>query len=392
MTPYLLPFIIPYKLDGIRVIGWTIQKGGRNGEPEKTAYPGVFYKDVRRIGGKRDQKEKSYFIIFKRDGKNVEEHCGYQYRDNMTPSKAAKIRGGRIERRRKSRADIRKAKEAERWTFDKLWAHYLSNRPKAAPSDISRFNTYLKGTIADKRPVDLQNSDLDPIHELLSDKADGTRYSVLQLVNRISTYGKKQNLCQPIQFHIELPKVDSEKTEMLSQKELKSLLNTLHADGGQVAKLMEFALTTGMRKKSMLNLRWEHVNFEQNFIKIVRPKGQPTTTIPMNQAARSLLESMDQETEFVFQELQTRGGNWILIRAHMLKARAGLPDDFRPFHGLRHAFASLLASSGVPLYQVSALLTHRNLQMTARYSHLSDESKQAATDVLDGIINGGAGK
>jgi site-specific recombinase XerD len=72
----------------------------------------------------------------------------------------------------------------------------------------------------------------------------------------------------------------------------------------------------------------------------------------------------------------------------MLKARAGLPDDFRPFHGMRHAFASLLVSEGVQLYQVSQLLTHRNLQMTQRYSHLSDESKQAATNVLDDILNG----
>ena len=344
---------------------------------------------MRRVGGKRDQKEKSYFIIFKTDGRNKEEHVGYQFRDSMTPSKAAKIRGQRIENRRKSRQDIRKAQETERWTFGKLWTHYLSKRPNAAHSDVSRFNTYL-GTIADKMPVDLENSDLDPIHELLKDKAPGTRYAVLQLINRISTYGKKRNLCQPIQFHIELPKVDNEKTEMLSQEELKSLLATLHADGGPVARLMELALTTGMRKKSMLNLKWEHVNFEQNFITIVKPKGQPTTTIPMNQAARDLLQSMDETGDFVFQDLQKRSDGWILIRAHMLKARAGLPDDFRPFHGLRHSFASLLVSEGVELYQVSALLTHRNLQMTQRYAHLSDESKQAASNVLDGIINGGA--
>ena len=362
------------------------------GKRKKTKYVGVFYKEVRRVGGgKKDQKEKSYYILFKKNHKLVEEHVGYQYRDNMTPSKAATIRSQRIENRRKSRADIRKAQEAEQWTFGRLWTHYLSQHPKAAQSDISRFNSYIKRTIADKMPVDLEADDLEPIHELLKDKAPGTQYSVLQLVNRVSTYGKKQNLCRPIQFHIELPKVDNEKTEMLSQKELKSLLNTLHADGGPVAKLMELAATTGLRKKSMLNLQWEHVNFENNFIKIVRPKGQPTTTIPLNQAAKSLLETMDETTEFVFQELQSRSDGWILMRAHMLKARAGLPDDFRPFHGLRHAFASLLASSGVPLYQVSALLTHKNLQMTQRYSHLSDESKQAATEVLDGII-GGAGK
>jgi integrase len=185
-----------------------------------------------------------------------------------------------------------------------------------------------------------------------------------------------------------LPKVEIERTEQLTKKQLKSLLDVLHADGGQVSKLMELAVYTGMRRNEMFNLKWENVNFEHVFIRIMNNKSGKNPTIPMNQAARAVLKSMDETTEFVFQEIQGHSGSWILNRANMLKARAGLPDDFRPFHGMRHAFASLLVSEGVQLYQVSQLLTHRNLQMTQRYSHLSDESKQAATNVLDDILNG----
>jgi integrase len=348
---------------------------------QKTAYPGVFTKDVRRIGGKGT--EKSYYIIFKKDGKNIEEHVGYQYRDNMTPAKASKIRGERIEHRRKSRKQLRQEQAATAWTFQKLWTHYTKKRGEDTinSADKSRYNTYLKETIGNKSPVGLQPSDLDPIHELLRNKADGTKYSVLQLINRISTYGKKQSLCEPIRFFIELPKVDVERTEMLTEKQLKTLLDVLHTDGGPVAKLMELALTTGMRKTEMLDLRWDKVNLEQNFITL-KSKTKTTNSIPFNESAGAVFLSLDTNTEYVFQELRDKGMNWIMARANMLKARAGLPNDFRAFHGMRHAFASLLASKGVELYKVSALLTHKNLAMTQRYAHLSDQSLKDATSVM----------
>ena len=41
-------------------------------------------------------------------------------------------------------------------------------------------------------------------------------------------------------------------------------------------------------------------------------------------------------------------------RINAIKEAAGLPSDFRPMHGLRHVYASLLASSGqVDIYTAS---------------------------------------
>lgn len=70
-----------------------------------------------------------------------------------------------------------------------------------------------------------------------------------------------------------------------------------------------------------------------------------------------------------------------------MKREAGLPGDFRPLHGLRHAFASFLASSGkVDLYTLQKLLTHNSPQMTQRYAHLADEALQRAASVADSIF------
>ena len=57
-------------------------------------------------------------------------------------------------------------------------------------------------------------------------------------------------------------------------------------------------------------------------------------------------------------------------------------------HGLRHVFASRLASSGkVDLYRIQKLLTHKSPQMTQRYAHLSNEVLREASEVMDNIGN-----
>jgi integrase len=69
------------------------------------------------------------------------------------------------------------------------------------------------------------------------------------------------------------------------------------------------------------------------------------------------------------------------------KAAAGLPSDFRPLHGLRHAYASMLASSGqVDMYTLQRLLTHKSPMMTQRYAHLRDETLRKASTLAGDII------
>jgi site-specific recombinase XerD len=70
-----------------------------------------------------------------------------------------------------------------------------------------------------------------------------------------------------------------------------------------------------------------------------------------------------------------------------IKKDAGLPDGFRPLHGLRHVFASMLASSGeVDLYTLQKLLTHKGPSMTQRYAHLRDETLKRASNLAGNIV------
>jgi site-specific recombinase XerD len=57
-------------------------------------------------------------------------------------------------------------------------------------------------------------------------------------------------------------------------------------------------------------------------------------------------------------------------------------------HDLRHTYASVLASAGLSLPVIGALLGHSQPATTARYSHLFDDPLRAATERAGAIIAG----
>ena len=78
-------------------------------------------------------------------------------------------------------------------------------------------------------------------------------------------------------------------------------------------------------------------------------------------------------------------GRRVAIR---VRDKAGLPKDFRPLHGLRHSFASRIASSGeVDMYRLQTLMTHKEPKMTQRYAHLADEAMKKAADVAAKVMS-----
>ena len=67
----------------------------------KTNYPGIFFREGQRLGGRGI--EKIYYIVFKdKDGKVIEEKAGRQYSDDMTPARASTIRSEMIDGKRLS--------------------------------------------------------------------------------------------------------------------------------------------------------------------------------------------------------------------------------------------------------------------------------------------------
>jgi integrase len=142
--------------------------------------------------------------------------------------------------------------------------------------------------------------------------------------------------------------------------------------------LVQFALSTGLRRGEQFGLLWKHVNRTQRVIRLPRSKSGSARALPVNTTALEVLDRWTgRHPERVF---PVNAKNFVRRVFVPALDDAGIAD-FR-WHDLRHTFASRLVMRGVPLTAVQQLLGHRTLAMTLRYAHLAPGFLHDAVAVL----------
>ena len=367
-------------------------------ERHKTSYPGVFYRLVERVGGKGF--EKIYYAVWKENGTTREAKIGSEFRDAMTPARASKIRGDFIEGERLTPVEKR-AKAAANMNVAELWEAYSKTMTKkrsrqSASVDFGR----MPPEIANKKPFELTTQMVAKWDQQMQEAglAAQTRRLSLDLLGRLIKWGVKNEHCEPtVKLTITLPKLDNKKTEVLSDEQMSSLMKALDADHDQIsANAVRVAALTGIRRSALLSLEWRDIDFQNGFV-VLRgeaAKSGKTERIPMSSSVQAIFEELrdshirpDGPLIWPTREGTKRSG---LPRdfVRRIRERADLPENFRFLHGLRHNFASRLASSGrVDLYTLQHLLTHESPEMTQRYAHLMDEAMRRAASVVDDVMN-----
>jgi integrase len=377
------PFAVPH----IDFLFFMEVRGMPSRERFKTKYPGVFYV-------LSDQGEKFFRIRYRKDTKLIEENAGHQIKNDMTAAKAATIRAERIKGHKPSNQEKREAVRAKesRWTIDKLWEEYKRQKTifKGKGPDENRYLKYIKPSFENKEPKDIIPMDVDRVRLSMFKKklSPQTVKLTLALLRRICNFGYMKRLSSPLSFSIEIPKVNNIKTEDLTTEQLTALLKAIEADKHpQAGNLMLLALYTGMRRGEMFRLKWKHIDFKKGFINLVDPKGGKDQPIPLNNSAKKLLKSIKEANEYVFPGRSGKQRTDIHKHVNAIRDAAGLPKSFRALHGLRHVFASGLASSGqVDLFTIQQLLTHKDPKTTQRYAHLRDETLKRASNVAGALI------
>lgn len=233
--------------------------------------------------------------------------------------------------------------------------------------------------------------------------APTTVENCLELIRRLANFGAENDFCPGPPKKIRLRQIDNEKTEDLTPDQIADLLKACDEDPNQdVADMIRLALTTGLRRGSLFKLAWKHVNFQKDVVKIKsiettgrHSKGGKQIRIPLSPIAKKILEARAAVADLSFSPYVFPGRDGGIRHdpgkaARRIVKAAGLPDDFRPLHGQRHAFASNLANTGeVDLYQIGKLLAHspNSPTMTQRYSHLRDEALKKAAGLMSNIVS-----
>ena len=361
-----------------------------------TDYKGVYY--IWGEGITPGKMQKIFYIRYRKDGKPVDEKAGRQIEDAMTPARASIVRAERISGKRPTNEERREQIEEMKaqanrivWTVAKVWDEYAKVKPDITGlrNDHSIFRKHLQPEFGDKTFEEISQLDVDRLRiKMARNLKPQTVKNVLAILKRLHFFAVDRRLSTGLAFRIKMPKVNNLKTEFLTEVELNRLLKAIEEDPHPYAgKLLLIALYTGLRRGEIVNLQWLDIDFERNLLRIRSPQGGNDATLPLNQAAKSVFESLPRnDLGFVFPG-RTGHLHSVYKMISAIRNKAGLPQDFRPFHGLRHHFASMLASSGkVDLYTLQKLLTHKTPYMTQRYAHLRDEALRKASELAGQLV------
>lgn len=401
------------------------------GRAKVKGYRGIFF--IESVSPATGKPDKIYYIRYKRNGKLIEEKAGRASVDGMTAAAANAIRADRMRGKEPTNTERRAAEREirERWTIDRLWEEWKKANAdkKSLYRDDVRYKKHLRPIFGSMEAAEVTPLGVDRLRIFLlkgkvphapgrawnpeakrrkdesAEKrkagaersakrmeakpyAVSTVVSIMSLLRRIASFGEKRRMCPGLTFKVPIPKGAKEKTEGMTQEQIERYIVTC-ADwpDPQAGAFQLLALYTGLRRGELQKLRWEDVDLDRDFVRLVAPKGSVDLTIPLSAVAVALLRDHphDGDNPFVFAGAKggPRGLRQIAESSRAIRDAAGLPKDFRPCHGLRHTFASHLASSGVvDLYTVQRLLGHKSPLMTQRYAHLKDETLRRAANVM----------
>lgn len=208
-------------------------------------------------------------------------------------------------------------------------------------------------------------------------------------VNRI-TSALSTILTELRQNGIEAPNVEFKRQKesrgrvsYFREEEVDALLRAAagERDGLLLHDCIIFAIKTGCRQGEMLGLLDSDVDVEKRTILFRDTKNGRDHWIKMHEDLVPVMERRLQYriSSYVFDWLNK---DQLLRSFKQAKRNAGLPEDDRVWHTLRHSVATWLCERQVPLRTVMGVLNHRCIETTLRYAKASDRAVASAIDLL----------
>ena len=150
---------------------------------------------------------------------------------------------------------------------------------------------------------------------------------------------------------------------------------------------IKLLIFTGARKGEILGLKWEWIDFERGEVRLPDSKTEAKILIYLPPPALAVLAELPRIAGNPHVIVGQKAGTQLVNLEETwrpIRATAGL-DGVR-LHDLRHAFASVAASSGMGLPIIGKMLGHTQEATTHRYAHLASDPVKAAAAAVAGKI------
>lgn len=279
------------------------------------------------------------------------------------------------------------------------YAADVTNGQPSASTTLSQFRAILAVLDGSRPMADLTNADLMRLVAVRrAEVSDSTVNRQLQALGRALRHMEKIHGATMPAIDIKaLQRAEpEERVRELQLAEQERLLQHLRLD---LHPLVKFALMTGARLSTIIELRWSDIDLDTGRM-VFRLKGARTMRFPISAEIRAMLTTLPRSDQvadrpFVFTYLdhsskkkprrRIRQNSHVFndFRAAMAAAEI---DDFR-FHDLRHTFATRLLRQTGNIKLVSRLLGHTTVETTSRYAHVLDGDLADALDDFSVLMN-----
>src|SRR6516162_4857791 len=271
-----------------------------------------------------------------------------------------------------------------------LVEHAEAKRKSSTAAEYRRLlKKIILPVLAKRKVADVTRADVTKLHHTnraAPYQANRVLAVLRKMFNLAERWGLRPDGSNPCR-HVE--KFTEKKRErMLSSAELARLGDALAAyDGspyaGPAVKLLVF---TGARLGEVLGLKWKWIDFERGEARLPDSK-TGAKTIHLPPPALAVLAEVRQLEGNPYVIVGAKPGAALVNLEKPWRAIRGAAalDDVR-LHDLRHAFASIAASSGLGLPIIGKMLGHSQPATTARYAHLASDPVKAAAAAVAGKI------
>jgi integrase len=294
--------------------------------------------------------------------------------------------------------DARDAEDDAPTVADLLERYEQDHLPRKAVrshSEDKALGRILAAKLGEAKVAAVRHQDVDRLHREI------TRAGTPIRANRVASLGSRlwslalrwgwaeSNVWQGIERNAE-----TRRQRYLTPAELQRLGAVLDAHPEQQsANAIRLLLLTGARRGEVLGATWDQFDLERGVW--TKPSAQTKTRkehrVPLSAPALQILIGMqakagDRSPYLLPGTTPDKHQTDLKHFWASVCKRAGIAGA--RVHDLRHTHASILASSGLSLPIIGAMLGHTQPGTTARYSHLMDDPLRAAAEKVGAVWTG----
>ncbi len=351
---------------------------------------------------------KMYMIKYKRHGKTFTSVLGKHGILTPTQAKTKAIEELNLGKSGLKHSGKSKISPTDELTFQELSELYMKHHAIMKVSgqrDQEKLNNDILPKLGKMKVHQINHYDVQDIFDKKTKDGHPVAANRLRaLISKIYEFGKSQKVIQTILVkyeyvnpasHVNLNPEES-RERFLTQEEMSIAIDTMNQEPNPIARdAMFFLLYSGARKNSILQLRWEHVDFQNEMIVIKKlsrtfnNKGK-TYTIEMNSKLKEILENIPRDgSPYVFPSPTSASGHLMDIKSNFKRVKQAIGDNNITIHDMRRTFGSWIMSEGdISKELLAEMLGHSpNSTATEIYGRFDKTKRTPRREAMEKFID-----